>query len=86
MMAQQTRSSKIKKTKDQIMNKEKSFEDAMLELESIVKKIENEETPLEEILELYERGSELSAYCQNILTKTQEKLETIQKQAENTEE
>jgi len=68
------------------MNKEKSFEDAMLELESIVKKIENEETPLEELLELYERGSELSAYCQSILTKTQEKLEIIQKQAENTEE
>ena len=67
------------------MNKEKSFEDAMLELESIVKKIENEETPLEEILELYERGSELSANCQKILTKTQEKLEIIQKQAENTE-
>ncbi len=85
MMVQQMQSSKIKKTKDQIMNKEKSFEDTMLELESIVKKIENEETPLEEILELYERGSELSAYCQNILTKTQEKLEIIQKQAENTE-
>lgn len=86
MMAQQMRLLKTRKTKDQIMNKEKSFEDAMLELESIVKKIENEETPLEEILELYERGSELSAYCQNILTKTQEKLEIIQKQAENTEE
>jgi exodeoxyribonuclease VII small subunit len=86
MMAQQMQLSKIKKTKDQIMNKEKSFEDAMLELESIVKKIENEETPLEEILELYERGSELSATCQKILTKTQEKLEIIQKQAENTEE
>ena len=68
------------------MNKEKSFEDAMKELESIVKKIENEETPLEEILELYERGSELSTYCQGILARTQEKLETIQKQAEKSEE
>jgi len=85
MMAQQMRLLKTRKTRDQIMNKEKSFEDAMLELESIVKKIENEETPLEEILELYERGSELSAICQKILTKTQEKLEIIQKQAENTE-
>lgn len=68
------------------MNKERSFEEAMKELESIVKKIENEETPLEEILELYERGSELSAYCQDILTKTQKKLENIQQQAEITEE
>ena len=64
------------------MNKERSFEEAMKELESIVKKIENEETPLEEILELYERGSELSTYCQDILAKTQAKLETIQKQAD----
>jgi len=64
------------------MNKEKSFEEAMIELESIVKKIESEETPLEEILELYERGSELSSYCQEILTKTQQKLEMIQKQVE----
>jgi exodeoxyribonuclease VII small subunit len=67
------------------MNKEKSFEEAMLELEGIVKKIESEDTPLEEILELYERGSELSAYCQDILSKTRAKLETIQKQAEKGE-
>ena len=64
------------------MNKEKSFEEAMAELETIVKKIESEDTPLEEILELYERGSELSAYCQGILSKTQEKLESIQKQVQ----
>lgn len=64
------------------MNKEKSFEEAMLELESIVKKIESEDTPLEEILELYERGSELSSYCQGILSKTQKKLEMIQEQVE----
>ena len=67
------------------MSKEKSFEDAMKELEEIVTKIESETTPLEDILELYERGSELSAYCQGILSKTQEKLETIQKQVEKEE-
>lgn len=67
------------------MNKEKSFEEAMVELEAIVKKIESEDTPLEEILELYERGSELSAYCQDILSKTQAKLETIQQQVEKGE-
>ncbi len=67
------------------MNKEKSFEEAMLELEVIVKKIESEDTPLEEILELYERGSELSTFCQEILSKTQEKLESIQQQAEKGE-
>ena len=67
------------------MSKERSFEDAMAELEAIVKKIESEDTPLEEILELYERGSELSAYCQGILSKTKEKLESIQNQVEKGE-
>lgn len=60
------------------MSKDLSFEQAMKELEIIVAKIENEETPLEEILDLYEQGSELSAQCQKILDKTQEKLESIQ--------
>jgi len=67
------------------MNKEKSFEDAMMELEAIVKKIESDDTALEDILDLYERGSELSEYCQGILSKTQEKLESIQKQVEKGE-
>lgn len=68
------------------MGKPKTFEDAMQELESIVRQIENEETPLEAILELYERGSELSGYCQDILAKTQAKLEIIQQQERPGEE
>jgi exodeoxyribonuclease VII small subunit len=71
--------------KEIIMSKNLNFEEAMKELEVIVAKIENEETPLEEILELYERGAELSSQCQKILDKTQEKLENIQKQAELSE-
>lgn len=66
------------------MSKEKNFEEAMRELESIVKEIEEETTPLEKVLELYERGTELSRYCQNILNKTREKLELIRN--ENPEE
>ncbi|MDD3716780.1 MAG: exodeoxyribonuclease VII small subunit [Candidatus Marinimicrobia bacterium] len=66
------------------MSKEKSFEEAMGELESIVREIEDETTPLEKMLELYERGTELSRYCQNILNKTREKLERIR--SENPEE
>ncbi len=67
------------------MSKDLNFEEAMKELEEIVVKIESEDTALEEILELYERGSELSSRCQSILDKTQEKLETIQKQVESSE-
>lgn len=67
------------------MSKDLSFEEAMKELESIVAKIESEDTPLEEILELYEKGSELSAYCQAVLFKTQEKLDKLQTQTEKGE-
>lgn len=59
------------------MSEKKTFEEAMKELEEIVKKIEDETTPLETVLKLYERGNELSAYCQGVLDKTREKLETI---------
>ena len=68
------------------MSKDLNFEAAMKELESIVAKIENEDTALEEILELYEKGSELSSHCQSILDKTQEKLDKIQKQQSTLEE
>ena len=64
------------------MNEKRTFEEAMGELEAIVKQIEDENTPLETILELYERGSELSAYCQDILSKTKSRLEVIRQSAE----
>jgi exodeoxyribonuclease VII small subunit len=64
------------------MNEKKTFEEAMRELEAIVKQIEDENTPLETILELYEKGSELSTYCQDILSKTKSRLEVIRQSAE----
>lgn len=66
------------------MAKEKTFEEAMKELEEIVKTIEDETTPLEMVIKLYERGNELSRYCQEILDKTREKLDVIR--SENTKE
>ena len=42
----------------------KDFEAAIAELESIVKKLEEGELPLEQSLELYERGMKLSRFCQ----------------------
>ncbi|MBW6458119.1 MAG: exodeoxyribonuclease VII small subunit [FCB group bacterium] len=64
------------------MNQKKTFEEAMRELETIVKQIEDENTPLETILELYEKGSELSAYCQDILSRTKARLEIIRQSTE----
>ena len=60
------------------MKRDLSFEQAYSELESIVKEIEDESTPLEKLLELYEKGSELSSYCRDILEKTEKKLKVLQ--------
>lgn len=54
-----------------------SFEKAMEELESIVRKLENGEAELEESIELYERGAALKAHCEAKLKSAQEKIEKI---------
>ena len=41
----------------------KDFEAAIAELESIVKKLEEGDLPLEQSLTLYERGVQLSRFC-----------------------
>ena len=41
----------------------KDFEAAIAELETIVKKLEEGDLPLESSLQLYERGVHLSRYC-----------------------
>ena len=39
------------------------FEEALSELESVVEKLENGELPLEEAIEEFQRGTELSKIC-----------------------
>jgi exodeoxyribonuclease VII small subunit len=48
-----------------------SFEAAYAELETIIVKLESGELPLEESVELYERGRKLSDYCQTLLDKAE---------------
>lgn len=56
-----------------------SFEEALQRLEEIVSELEDESIPLEQSIELYEEGIELSKLC----TKTLEEAELrIQKVAE----
>lgn len=40
-----------------------TFESAMQRLEEIVSQLENDETPLERAIDLYEEGLELSRFC-----------------------
>jgi exodeoxyribonuclease VII small subunit len=50
---------------------ELSFEAAYAELDGIIAKLESGELPLEESLELYERGRKLSDLCQSLLDKAE---------------
>lgn len=57
-----------------------SFESSMQELEEIVDKLESGEESLENSLKLYERGTEISAYCQEILDNAKQKMTVIENQ------
>lgn len=54
--------------------KKLSYEEAVAELESIVKSLERGEAKLEESGKLYERGVFLSRYCSHILNEMEEKI------------
>lgn len=57
-----------------------SFESSMQELEEIVDKLESGEESLENSLKLYERGTEISAYCQEVLDNAKQKMTVIENQ------
>lgn len=54
-----------------------SFEEAIADLEVIVKQLETGEVPLEEALEQFKKGMELSKACQETLTNAEETLTKI---------
>tara|TARA_R110001592_G_scaffold20926_3_gene84551 strand:+ start:1995 stop:2240 length:246 start_codon:yes stop_codon:yes gene_type:complete len=54
-----------------------SFEEALVELEGIVRALETGESALEESIKSYERGTELKQHCENKLREAQVKIEKI---------
>ena len=54
-----------------------SFEQALQELEMIVKKIDSGEETLESAITSFERGSELTKHCQTKLNEAKLKIEKI---------
>jgi exodeoxyribonuclease VII small subunit len=54
-----------------------SFEDALKALEDVVRKLESGEVPLDESIELYERGELLRQHCQARLDAAQARIEKI---------
>jgi exodeoxyribonuclease VII small subunit len=60
---------------------EKSFETSLAELEKIVAKLESGDQPLEESLELFEKGIKLSRECRERLSKAERRIEILMKDA-----
>ena len=54
-----------------------SFEAALAELERIVGRLESGDTPLDEAIALFERGSQLRARCAERLDAAQARIEAI---------
>jgi len=54
-----------------------SFEEALQELEGIVSTLEKGDAPLEQSIELYERGAALKSHCEKKLKDAKEKVDKI---------
>ena len=63
----------------------KDFESALSELESIVKRLEDGNLPLEQSLELFERGVALSRYCHTRLEAAERRVEVLTERGDVTE-
>jgi exodeoxyribonuclease VII small subunit len=62
---------------------EPAFEEAQRELEAIVHRLESGEAPLDEALELWERGEKLYRLCRERLDKAEGKIEELASRAES---
>jgi exodeoxyribonuclease VII small subunit len=54
-----------------------SFEQALAELEQIVGRLESGQAPLEESIQMYERGAALKAHCEQRLEAARLRVEKI---------
>ncbi len=60
----------------------KDFETAIAELETIVKRLEEGDLPLETSLQLYERGVHLSRFCHARLEEAEHRIEILNERGE----
>ncbi len=59
------------------MNSELSFEQASAELDTIIEKLNSGSTSLEEMVQLYEKGTELVNYCTKLLDSYRGRIEKV---------
>ncbi|EJF77691.1 exodeoxyribonuclease 7 small subunit [Bartonella sp. DB5-6] len=55
-----------------------SFEEALKQLEIIVENLERGDVPLEQSIDIYERGEALKKHCEKLLKVAEAKVEKIQ--------
>ena len=65
------------------MSNKESFEDTLKKLELIVEKLESGSIGLDEMLELFEQGIQLTKSCQKELQDAEDKIKTIVKSNDN---
>jgi exodeoxyribonuclease VII small subunit len=65
---------------------EKTFEEAMDEMEKIVERLEQGDVPLEEAIDLFQKGMILSKTCHQKLQKVEEKMDQILQEDGNMKE
>ena len=63
---------------------EPTFEQAQAELEQIVERLERGQAPLDEALQLWERGEQLYAFCKAKLDAAEGRVEELARRAEET--
>ena len=57
-----------------------SYEELMREIKTLIQKIENSETSLEESITVYERGISLIGECEKILESAEMKISELKKE------
>ncbi len=58
-------------------NKELTFEEALEQLDDIVKKLEEPDVPIEKAIKYYEKGMELSKICDKVLSNAEKQMTQI---------
>lgn len=66
-------------------NKSVTFEEALKQLENIVTTLEKDDIALEEMIEYYEKGMQLSKECSEMLKNAEEKMTKILNEQEQLE-
>ena len=54
-----------------------SFEDALAELEQIVRRLEGGQVKLDDAIQCYERGAQLKRHCEGKLNEAQQRVDRI---------